>query len=340
MCSEFVGALFAMCIQLMAYGGNANDPVVNGEFEYGVNMYLAESDVQQAGDFTWEVQKYLDRIDNAGLNSISLTWPIFTDGSRSNNVFVGNASLTVESVVLFTNIAKARGFSVWLHPIIDEKVLLAESNRHWRGNIRPPNPDVWFDQYQDIIMSYAVANADGFVIGTELWSMEPYHDNWATIVSDLREVFDGELTYASNRGVGPSDFNWNLVDIIGVNYFPNLDTPASEPEELGREIRQYVSSVIGDSVLVGLPVMITETGTTSQFNSLSVTGRWNHRTRPDQETQRLFYEVVCKEWSAHVEGIYWWNNTLYPIPEEDVATDIYFDAFGKITEQEVNCRSK
>lgn len=343
MCSGLVGMLFALCIQATMYGAAVADPFETGDPRRGVNLFLTESDVRETENFEWSVQQFLDRLAENGVNSISLTWPLYTDNSISNSIYMGHDTLTPASVQWFTMIARARGFGVWLHPVLDERVLLAEAGFHWRGNITPHRVDEWFLDYRELMSQYAYAanagGANGFVIATELWSMEPYHDYWVHVVGDIRVHFDGVLTYASNRGIRDSHFPWHLVDVIGINYFPKFEIHNDATvDQIVSAIQTDVERILSDAQELGMPVILSEAGITSQREALRVTGRWNHRTDVDQELQLRYYEAICKAWSDRVDGIYWWNTVLHPIDEEQVESDQYFNPLGKPAQEAMDCR--
>lgn len=342
MCSNLVGALFAFCIQMTMYGSAVADPFLNGYERRGVNLYLTETDVRTTATFERDVQNFLDRMEETGINSISLTWPLYTDNSISNSIYMGGDTLTPSSVQWFTQIARARGFGVWLHPILDERVLLAEAGFHWRGNITPHEVDSWFRDYRDLMAQYAYAaqagGANGFIVATELWSMEPYHGHWEMVINAIREEFDGILSYASNRGIRASYFPWHLVDVIGINYFPNFEINSNASvESIVSAIQSDVDQIIADAADLGLPVMISEAGITSQQNALRITGKWNHRTAVDLDIQERYYQAICKSWAGRVDGIYWWNTVLYPI--ENAENDPYFNAVGKPAQAYMDCYS-
>lgn len=343
MCSNLIGILFSICIQLTMYGGPVVDPFENNVPHRGINLFLSQNDVELSTNFEWNVQLFLDRAAAAGLNSISLTWPIYVDGPEGNRVYMRDKeSLTSESIEEFTRIARARGFGVWLNPLVDEKNLMTVSKGSWRGNLSPMSSGQWLMNYMNIMNYYAQAaekaGASGIVIGTELWSIEQYQDEWEIIVTEVRRQFGGKITYSSNRSIELSKFPWEIVDYVSINYFPNLDLPNSATVKeiqtlIERDVREFTRS----AAELNMPLMIKETGVTSQKNSLRVTGKWNHGTAPDHETQRRFYEAICRVWSDHTVGIYWWNTVLHPIPEDQIENDKYFNPFGKPAEQHLGC---
>ncbi len=342
MCSIFTGLWFTVCVKLTMYGNVVDDPFETSDFQRGVNTYITSHDLNQAHDPVFTIQLMLDRLQLQGINSISITWPIYTANSKSNRVYIGDESLTPDQVELITNTAKARGFGVWLHPILDEKVLIKESPQNWRGQINPQNKKEWFSNYKELMSQYANAgrHADGFIVGTELWSMEQYHSEWADVVASVKVYFDGVVSYTSNRTVLQSDFDWTLVDAVGINYFPSFDLPNdATADEIAVEVQKDINEIMTSVQQFDIPVIIFEAGTTSQMGSISHTGRWDHKTTADQLVQLRYYQAVCQRWPQHVDGIYWWNTSLYPISIEELPQDGGFDAIGKPAASFMSCKN-
>lgn len=339
MCTDlFVELLMKICILVTMHGGTVNNPVESGNMQYGINLYLDYHDIEQASSFERSTQLFLDRMAESGVNSISLTWPIFMEGSRSSFIGAGDKTPSIEGLTTFIRIAKARGFSVWLQPLLDEQVFLEESRTSWRGSIKPNDISQWFQSYDDLIIDYAEmaqkTNADGIVIATEFWSMESYNKQWGTIVENIRSVYGGLLTYATNRPLRDTEFDWNLIDYIGINYFPNFPNVPSDIsiEDLKSLMQDNIDNILKDKPKK-IPIFITETGVTAQYNALRVTGRWDHRTRYDESIQALFYQSVCQSWSSRVSGIYWWNTTIYLNEGSGL-----FSPFNRETEKYVSCQ--
>ena len=117
-----------------------------------------------------------------------------------------------------------------------------------RGQIKPKKPDIRFDSYDKLILSYAklaqLTNAKSLNIGTEMNFMQnQYQDRWIQLIEKVRQVYDGELLYSFNfdtvRGIHSIEFV-KLLDYIGVDaYFPlnlpdNASTDMLEKEWEGR----------------------------------------------------------------------------------------------------------
>lgn len=338
MCSflDVTAALFAACIQATTYGGGdlaPENPFETEAFQSGMNLYLTEEDYTASENFVWSSQLFLDSMEKVGVNTISVVWPIFTEGLRSNRVFAGTETPSEEALATFVAVAKARGFGVVLHPTLDERVLPL---KEWRGTIRPLSVDAWFQSYTEIMHKYAImaesVDVDLFVVGAELQSMERYSRHWQKLVADVRTVFSGQVTYASNREISET-FPWEVVDLIGVDAFFALDVPVgSSVEEMTASLRLQQDELLDTARALGQPLVFTEIGTTSQRGSFLRTWVWNHRTLVDQEAQADYYAAVCNVWRRELDGLYWWVTHLHPIEEELLPRDTSFDPIGKPAE--------
>ncbi len=100
------------------------------------------------------------------------------------------------------------------------------SSFDWRGQIAFKNEAHWqrfFAQYERWItrLGDVCADADAFVVGTELDRTVHREKQWRGIISALRTRYDGPLTYAANW----SDYEkvpfWDALDVIAIQaYFP------------------------------------------------------------------------------------------------------------------------
>jgi hypothetical protein len=98
----------------------------------------------------------------------------------------------------------------------------------WRGDIDFEDEEAWqifFRDYEEWIVAIAtIAEKSGapiFCIGTELMNSIQYEKEWRHIISKIREVYRGELTYAANWDVYGKVPFWDDLDFIGIQaYFP------------------------------------------------------------------------------------------------------------------------
>ncbi|WP_152045244.1 glycoside hydrolase family 113 [Aureimonas psammosilenae] len=174
----------------------------------------------QYGAVPW--LKSLQAAKADGANTIAITSTSFLSNKYSSSIYSTQQTESLANVAKAVADAKANGLTAILKPHID----LIDGN--WRGRLDPANEADFFKNYKAWILDYAkVAQAQGadmLVIGTELDQLagSEYHAQWADIVSSIRSVYSGKLTYAANADANTGI--WDLVDYIGVNPYLPLST--------------------------------------------------------------------------------------------------------------------
>lgn len=96
--------------------------------------------------------------------------------------------------------------------------------------INPSDPPGWFQSYRGLILPLAglaaETGAEALCIGVELprLTIRPeYHTYWSGIISDIRAVYSGSLTYASLCWVEYERVTfWGELDWIGLDAYWNL----------------------------------------------------------------------------------------------------------------------
>lgn len=105
------------------------------------------------------------------------------------------------------------------------------SSFSWRGEIGFETDEQWrrfFETYEAWITMVAqlAADADAFVVGTELGGTVHHDRDWRRIIAAVREEFAGPLTYAANWDRFEQVPFWDALDIIALqSYFPLVDHP-------------------------------------------------------------------------------------------------------------------
>lgn len=137
----------------------------------------------------------------------------------------------------------------------------------WRGEITFDDDAEWerfFTDYQAWVtmLATASADADAFVVGTELDKTLSHEAEWRQVIAAARDVSPASFTYAANW----TDYErvpfWDALDAVGVQaYFPLVDadgptTPAAL-EQGWDEVLVKLSTIATDT---GKPVVLTEFG--------------------------------------------------------------------------------
>jgi len=291
-------------------------PITESEFQRGVN-YTSWDSNELATDLSDYSIIYLSQL---GVGHIALMAVYYQEDASSKNIFA-DAKKTVsdESVGHAINIIHALGMKVMLKPHVD---LLDEEAR---SNIIPS--EEWFASYKAFIMHYAELsakyNVELFCIGTELsnTTTAKWKEKWSDIISSIRKVYKGPITYAANWDEYETVSFWSDVDYIGMDaYFPLTDKNNPPKEELIKAWEKHAATLEGWLKASNLtkPIIFTEIG----YDTLEGSNKQPWRILPtlakyieSQEEQANCLESLLtvlsnKSW---FKGLYWWN--YFPRPD-------------------------
>jgi hypothetical protein len=273
------------------------------DFQAGLSILVYDHDPQLTG-----YPKLLDQLVADDVNSLSIAFPVYTDGVRSNSVHAGADTPSDAALTTMIAQAKARGFTVMVRPLLDEASLLP----HWRGEIAPSSPAAWFASYGSVILSYArlasETGADSLGIGSELNSMEPDVASWRGLIQQVRQVFAGQLTYSVNWGNSFRTGFWPDLDFISFDaYFPLDHTPErATVAQLEADWQRWFDLLKRTDQPFGKPIAFTEVGVVPETGAHLKPWNPNAGSGLDLEEQRAFYEATCTASGGAINGLYWW----------------------------------
>lgn len=281
------------------------------EFQAGMNILIyGHPDLS-------ETRNVISHLRSLGINSVALNFPIYQSDLEANEVFTSNEHTPTNSELKeIINIAHDYELGVVLRPILDEQVFLTSSS--WRGEIKPRDPNSWFNSYETLILNYAAlaesTNAEGLNIGTELNSMQQhYQDRWIELIENVREIYRGELLYSFNYDIVsqiPSLEFVPLLDHIGIDaYFPlNLRDNASV-HMLQKEWMNLIHHL--DATFVNSSIIVTEVGVLPITGAYRTPYAWSIPGGTyDPQVQVDYYVATYEIWKPRSNGIYWWCVTL------------------------------
>jgi len=140
----------------------------------------------------------------------------------------------------------------------------------WRNAINFDNEadwKEWEDNYHKLIMHYVElaieTNMDMFCIGVEMRSTVRSREVfWRKLIADIREVYDGQLTYGANWWEEYQEVPfWDALDYIGVQaYFPLSDIDNPNIEQLKNGWQPYYRDLKSFSEKNQKPILFTEIG--------------------------------------------------------------------------------
>lgn len=308
--------------------------------------FFNRTDVTAADiDASFQEQKAL------GANSTAIVSTHFMDDKDSTLVKATDFTMTDEDLVTAIREAHADGLDVLLKPHID-----LESGQ-FRGRLLntagPAKVAEFFGReedgsyaegsYGELMMRYAnIAQAEGvgvMLIGTELVDLAKSRANlpyWTQLIDDIREVYTGDLSYATIVGEELFVRFWDQLDYISLDIYPPLtDTSSPSVGELvdgwtelpttERGLEAYFNQPItellaGMAEQYGKKILITETGFRSVDGSASRPFDFNLTGFADLQEQQDAYEsfiiAAQSKMGEYLDGVFLWEYSNQPSPED------------------------
>ncbi len=285
----------------------------------------------------YENSDSLPSLAQTGANSIEATLDYGIDVATSQ--VVADPNYTDSLTALGNTIAQAEslGLSVMVRPLIDfldPTEIAPYSVGDWRQNYQPTNVAAFFASYQQMIVQEAqVAQANGaqmLSIGAELDQLTgpQYLSYWTDIITAVRQVFSGALTYSASWNTASEVSFWSQLNYEGIdNYVPLSNAPnptlqdlvngwlqpataSSNPgayAEIGNQSPiAYFENLAAQS---GKPLLFTELGYANDSGAAadpSASG-----TSPDPTLQAELYQAFFQAWTqsktSFLAGMYFWE---------------------------------
>ncbi|MEO0571613.1 MAG: hypothetical protein AAF039_07895 [Bacteroidota bacterium] len=273
--------------------------------------------------FGWQEQnsKDIEALVNANVEWVAVVPFIWQENEASPEIaskredgrFTRRDSLFIKVI----NELHAKGIKVHLKP----HVWLGEG---WRSNIDYPSKgawEVWFNSYRSRMLHYAkmayLTKAELFCVGTELrTSIKVQPEAWKQLIKDIREVYDGPLTYAANWYDEYEHISfWNQLDYIGIQaYFPLTKDKNPNLETIKMGWQPHVKTLAALAGKEGKPILFTEVGYKSEASATIKPWEWDdtfgvlYKKKSDRTQQlafeALFQELWDEDWFA---GVYIWE---------------------------------
>jgi hypothetical protein len=188
----------------------------------------------------------------------------------------------------------------------------------WRGVIRPPDWEVWFASYRDLLLELAAIaeeyDAEALLVGSELCSSEAEEGHWRRLIADVRQVFRGSLAYQANWDHREVPRFLDALDQAGTNAYFELGRDVARPSVglLTAAWWPHRDRLVAWARSLGRPLLITEIGYPSVAGAAAFP--WDHTRRGpiDLEAQRRAYEAFFAVWMDEpaLAGFFvyeWWG---------------------------------
>jgi hypothetical protein len=265
----------------------------------------------------------LNALKNTGANYVSVLVTQFLSNSTSNAIFPDpNHTPSDAAVIDAINDIHARGLGVMLKP----QVFCVSTPG---AQLNPTDKSAWFASYATFINHYAqIAQDHGvelFCVGCEFYPLDTsYYANWSTVISGVRAIYNGPLTYAASWVDYARIPFWGLLDYAGIDaYFPLNDAQTPSVTDLIGGWSHYVdddgthnwtNEIETWQATVQKPVLFTEIGYRSIDYAAKDPGNWQETGVYNANGQANCYEAAWqvfanRPWFA---GMFWWGWTPDP----------------------------
>lgn len=264
-------------------------------------------------------EQSVDNLAAANANYVSLIIPYYQSNIYSTDIAPGWNTPTDDSLISGIKYIHSKGMQVML-------VLHLESyDGQWRAQINPAGRDVWYANYLNVLNHLAtIGQAQGvesICIGTELIDMASNYQNsdnvtrWQNIISQVRNIYKGKLTYGANWGDGgwfdeaDNILFWDRLDYIGISAYFNLNSSGDVASLEGQWDYWNGREIQPLNARWGKPVLFTEIGYKSITGSHYQPWNYNWSGAIDQDEQARDYTALFDYWSRQpfMAGVQLWD---------------------------------
>ncbi len=194
-------------------------------------------------------QQSLRNLKATGANYVSLIVPYYQSNDTSSDIQAGYNTPTDAALGSAIDYAHSIGLAVAIN--IHNETYTGD----WRADIAPSDRNAWFASFnaelQHVGQIAQAHHAEMLVMGTEMVSVASSkinNDNtqrWQTLISNLRNIYAGKLTYDANSTNNNGDpFEdekesvgfWGSLDYAGLSVYYNLNTGDNSVASLSRQV--------------------------------------------------------------------------------------------------------
>lgn len=276
--------------------------------------------------YTQQLPKYFQAIDmvaQMGCNSLQILTPAFQKHGASNHITMPNQPGGVPTSNQLSQLikhAKKRNLKTLLMPTI---LFSQPRGNEWRGKISPDNWDRWWESYTQTMLHFAKLatqnKVDIFCVGSELLTTEKQTRRWTQLISQIRKIYQGKLTYSTNWDHYHVPTFWDQLDAIGISGYWSIDEVKKPTPKLNASWQKIQRALQRFSKQAGKPILITELGYPCLPWALK--DPWNYVADHDSvaapDVQAQGYQIFCDNWTELI-------HPKTPIKTNDFAGVIFY----------------
>lgn len=244
--------------------------------------------------------------------------------------YKGNHMVSDEELIEMISHARSLGLKVIMKPAVNCK------DGTWRAHINFFDLDVpcepkwadWFKSYTEYQLHYAKiaeeTKCEMMIVGCEMVQTERREQEWRKLVADVREVYNGPITYNTDKYQEGNVKWWDAVDIISSSgYYPihDWDNQLNRIEKIIKPFNK--------------PFFFAEAGCPSRTGSANVPNDWGllgevNMTEQEEYYKVMFEKTIASKWVQGF-GLWDWSARLHKL--EDAPANDGYGVYGKPAEK-------
>ena len=268
----------------------------------------------------------------AALRTLGVTWVAIAFGAeqqraQSTEIEYGSEpTVTDDEVRWAIRQAKGLGLKVCLKPVVN----VADGT--WRAFISffdeevpgEPSWGQWFTSFGKFILHYArIAEEEGaemLCVGCELVSTDKREAEWRALLSDVREVYSGLVTYNCDKYQEHQVGWWDAVDVISSSGYYPLGGWEAQLDRIHAVVERE-----------GKPFFFMEFGCPSREGSPAHPNDWSLVGPVSEDSQAAWYRDAFKACARRdwVQGFMLWDWPAQLYAVEDASTNDDYCVYGK-----------
>lgn len=281
-----------------------------------------------------EVYKSLDNlVERTGANFIILVPNGLQDTPQSEHIdFISDATIGDEELLQMITYAHKKGLRVALKPTVNCR------NGTWRAHINFFDEDVpcepkwgnWFASYAEFQMHFArlakKAGCEMFIAGCEMVQTERREAEWRQLITKIRSVYGGPISYNTDKYQEHNVKWWDAVDVISSSGYYPINDWENQLNRIEQVVKKFNKSFF-----------FAECGCMSTKGSNLVPNDWSVRGEVDLQGQADWYTEMFRacgnrDW-VNGFALWDWRGNQYTLQEAIVHGG--YDVYGKPAEQVV-----
>lgn len=247
--------------------------------------------------------------------------------------FTSEATMSDDELIEFIEEAHQWGMKVALKPTVNCR------NGTWRAHINFFDEDVpcepkwsnWFKAYTEFQLHYAeIAEKTGcemFIAGCEMVQSERRESEWRKLISDIRGVYGGIVSYNTDKYQEHNVKWWDCVDAISSSGYYPINDWENQLDRIEKVVKKF-----------NKPFFFAECGCMSTEGSNLVPNDWSVKGGIDLEGQAKWYEEMFRACSKRdwVGGFSVWDWCGKQYPLSKAKTHGGYDVYGKPAEKVIS----